>query len=93
MSINQSSAVTAMNKTLTSIQRIRRLLARESDQLSREAYVEIEQRLQHLEDGLSDAMAEFEARQHTRAPHLFDDDEQETARFWQTFTARMNPYS
>ena len=93
MSINQSAAVTAMNKTLDSIRQIRSLLARESNQLSREAYVEIEERLQSLENGLSDAMAEFEARQYTQAPHLFDDDEPEITRFWRTFTAKMNPYS
>jgi hypothetical protein len=42
---NESAAVTAMQTTLISIQRIRSLLASEAHSLSREVYVEVDRHL------------------------------------------------
>ena len=87
-STNKSAAITTMHTTLTSIQRVRRLLARESDHLSEEVYSEVEQHLKTLEYGLSKAMAQYGAYQYTKAPNLRRDDEEEQARFWKALVTR-----
>ena len=79
MSNNDSSAVTAMHKTLMSIQHIRNLLAQESQNMSAEVYGRVDQLLETLEFSLSQKMAEYGNYQYTQAPNLYMDDEEENA--------------
>jgi hypothetical protein len=90
MSTNESDAITAMHTTLISIQHVRRLLAHESNHLSREVYMEVDQHLASLEHGLSQAMAQYGAYQYTQAPHLYEDDEEEKIRGWRSLVAWAN---
>jgi hypothetical protein len=87
---NESAAVTAMQTTLISIQRIRSLLASEAHSLSREVYVEVDRHLASIEYGLSQEVANYGAYQYTPAPHLHEDDESERASFWRTLVTRVN---
>ena len=87
---NESSAIEAMKTTLEAIQTVRGLLSKESHQLSGETYSTIDMYLSTVEYGLSQEMGDYREIQYTEAPHLYDDDDDAKASFWDNLRSRNN---